>query len=67
MERLFELIVLYYHGGINWMPFSNINNSIFMAHMNSLRRCIGLRPLAHANLDVLGLLASSSGFKRLFQ
>jgi hypothetical protein len=67
MERLFELIVLYYHGGINWMPFSNINNSIFMAHMNSLRRCIGLRPLAHANLDVLGLLASSSGFKRFFQ
>lgn len=67
VERISELILSYYHAGINWMPFSNINNSIFMAQMNSLRRCLRLRPLAHANLDVLGLLASSSGFKRLFQ
>ena len=67
IERLSDLIALYYHAGINWMPFSNINNSIFMAHMNSLRRCIGLRPLAHANFDVLGLLASSNGFKRLLK
>jgi hypothetical protein len=61
-HSLSTLIAQYYHTAINWMPFSNINNSILMAHMNSLRRCLGIEPLAHRNLDTYALLTSSSGF-----
>lgn len=61
------LISLYYHAAINWMPFSNVNNSILMAQINYLRRSLGVEPLAHSNLDKFALLTSSKGFLQLIQ
>lgn len=55
----------YYHAAINWMPFSNINNSILMAQMNSLRRRLGFEPLLHGNLDTVALLTNRNGFLRI--
>jgi hypothetical protein len=64
-EDASRLITLYYHAMINWMPFSNINNSIFMAHVNSMRRLAGMAPQSHGCLDTLALLTSSKGFLEL--
>ncbi len=61
-DSVAALISSYYHTAINWMPFSNINNSILMAQMNSLRRRLGLVSLSHSNLDTYALLTSSAGF-----
>jgi hypothetical protein len=66
-DMIVDSIFHYYHAAINWMPFSNINNSILMAQMNSLRRCLGATPLPHGNLDTFALLTTSDGFLRLFQ
>ena len=63
--KMIDYITSYYHAAINWMPFSNINNSILMAQMNSLRRRLGVDPLAHNNLDTLALLTDQNGFLRL--
>lgn len=64
-DTIADSIFRYYHSAINWMPFSNINNSILMAQMNSLRRCLGVSPLSHCNLDTFALLTNSNGFMRL--
>jgi hypothetical protein len=66
-DTIADSIFRYYHSAINWMPFSNINNSILMAQVNSLRRCLGVSPLPHGNLDTFALLTTSDGFLRLFQ
>lgn len=66
-DEMITLISSYYHASINWMPFSNINNSILMAQMNYFRRRLGVEPLAHNNLDTLALLTSSNGFLQLIR
>lgn len=52
----------YYHAAINLMPFSNINNSIFMAQVNSLRRLCGLSGIVHRRMDLLAMISSPAAF-----
>jgi len=44
------------------MPFSNINNSILMAQVNSLRRLCGLGGIAHGGMDLLAMISSPAAF-----
>lgn len=60
------LLVLadYYHSAINLMPFANVNNSIFMAHVNAILRGNGHHGLQHANFDSAAMLSSAPTFQR---
>ena len=57
----------YYHAAINLTPFSNINNSILMAQVNSIRRLSGLRGIPHGELDWLAFLTSWSAFIEIYE
>lgn len=61
-----ELLSAYYHTAINLMPFNNINNSLFMAQVNSIALLCGYSAIEHGNLDSYAMLTSSSAFRELF-
>lgn len=61
-----ELLSAYYHAGINLMPFNNINNSLFMAQVNSIALLCGYSAIEHGNLDSYAMLMSHSAFRDLF-
>jgi hypothetical protein len=61
-----ELLSAYYHTGINLMPFNNINNSLFMAHVNSIALLCGYSVIEHGYLDYCAMLMSHSAFQDLF-
>jgi len=73
-ERYFEknycecvkLLSAYYHTAINLMPFNNINNSLFMAQVNSIALLCGYSGVEHGSLDSYAMLTSSSAFRELF-
>lgn len=64
-KQVLALLPKYYHAAINLMPFANINNSIFMAHVNAIRRLIGAKPLLHKYWDYIALISSVECFNLL--
>lgn len=61
-KQVIALLPGYYHAAINLMPFANINNSIFMAQVNAIRRAYGAKPLLHKHWDSIALLSSEECF-----
>ena len=61
-----SLVAAYYHAAINLMPFNNINNSLFMAQVNSIALLCGYSAIEHGNLDSYAMLMSHSAFQELF-
>lgn len=61
-----KLLSAYYHTAINFMPFNNINNSLFMAQVNSIALLCGYSGVEHGSLDSYAMLTSSSAFRELF-
>jgi hypothetical protein len=61
-----KLLSAYYHTAINLMPFNNINNSLFMAQVNSIALLCGYSGVEHGSLDSYAMLTSSSAFRELF-
>lgn len=61
-----SLVGAYYHAAINLMPFNNINNSLFMAQVNSIALLCGYSGVEHGSLDSYAMLTSSSAFRELF-
>ncbi len=57
----------YYHTAIQWMPFSAINNSILMGHVNVILRHAGLRTIPHDGLDYLALMSHYDVFRGVFK
>jgi hypothetical protein len=64
-SRFILVALLYYHSCINLMPFSNINNSLFMGHLNACLRCAGQEGLAHANWDTFAMITAPRDFAAL--
>jgi hypothetical protein len=67
-QRIPELIynlLCYYHAAINLMPFANINNSVFMAQINSILRLSRISHIPHANLDCFALITSYTLFVKI--
>jgi len=67
LEVLLNALADYYHAAINWMPFSSVNNSLFMGHVNVILKHLGLEPLPHGRLDYLALGSSTPRFRRIFR
>jgi hypothetical protein len=65
IDSVFSLLPGYYHAAINLMPFANINNSLFMAQVNAIRRVYSAKPLLHNNWDSIALLSSWECFDTL--
>jgi hypothetical protein len=61
-----KLLSAYYHAAISLMPFNNINNSLFMAQVNSIALLCGYSAIEHGNLDSFAMLMSHSAFQDLF-
>jgi hypothetical protein len=61
-----KLLGAYYHTAVNLMPFNNINNSLFMAQINSIALLCGYSAIEHGNLDSYAMLMSHSAFRDLF-
>lgn len=61
-----NLLSAYYHTAINLMPFNNVNNSLFMAQVNSISLLCGYSGVEHGSLDSYAMLTSSSAFRELF-
>jgi hypothetical protein len=57
-----EDIAEYYHAAINWMPFSHINNSIFMGHVNAILRLMNRPLVSHSHWDHLALVTNYDQF-----
>ena len=62
---ILALLPGYYHAAINLMPFANINNSLFMAQVNAIRRICSVNPLLHNHWDSIALLSSWQCFDAL--
>lgn len=59
---LIRHLLAYYHTALNLMPFANINNSLFMGHVNAIMRVVALPCLPHASLDSFALVCSYDSF-----
>ncbi|MBI1861336.1 MAG: hypothetical protein HYR96_10505 [Deltaproteobacteria bacterium] len=57
----------FYHTAINAMPFSGINNSLFMAEVNYILYRHGLAPVEHGWLDLYAFILPPESFRALFQ
>ncbi|MBY0369483.1 hypothetical protein K2X33_02280 [bacterium] len=64
--ELCKALAVSYYANINWMPFAGINNSLFMAQVNTILRHFGLKPMIHADLDYLALSSPSEVFQKVF-
>jgi hypothetical protein len=67
LDDLLNELSDYYHTAIQWMPFSMINNSILMGHVNVLLRHFGLNPMPHEDLDELAFLCHYDPFRSVFK
>lgn len=67
LPLLLDALADYYHAAIHWMPFSSINNSLFMGHVNAILKHLELDPMPHGRLDYLALGSDGVPFRRLFR
>jgi hypothetical protein len=56
----------YYHLAINWMPFSQVNNSLFMGQINVILRHCNLQSTPHGYLDLHALTQPYNEFRKIF-
>ena len=62
LPRFLLLLFFHYHSCINLMPFSNVNNSIFMGQVNACLRSIGMQGLPHTNWDTAAFITAPRDF-----
>lgn len=67
LDKFLSDLADYYHTGIHWMPFSMVNNSIFMGQVNVMLRHFGFHTIPHDGLDYLALSTDHAVFRRIFR
>ena len=66
-QKILINLAKYYQLGMCAHVFERINNSLFMSHVNTILRLLGMSAISHGNLDFVALTRDSDDFVKYFQ
>jgi len=66
-QKIIINLAKYYQLGMCAHVFERINNSLFMSHVNTILRLLGMSAISHGNLDFVALTRDSDDFVKYFQ